>query len=212
MMEIIDCAQNSPEWLQARLGIVTASRMGTVMASGRSGAESKTRRSYMLQLAGEIITGEPAETFSNTHMERGHVMEPEARDNYAFMHDVEPQLVGFIRNGDKGASPDSLVGNNGLLEIKTKLPALLIDCLLRKPDDFPPEHKAQCQGALWVAEREWIDLAIYYPKMPLVVFRAHRDAKFIADLASAVRQFNEELHETVERVRAYGTLPERAAA
>lgn len=199
MIEIIDCAQGSPEWFAARAGIPTASQFATVMASGRGGGESKTRRTYMLKLAGELITGDPMDSFSNYHTERGHEMEPEARRLYAFENDVEPELVGFIRNGGTGASPDSLVGSDGLLEIKTKLPHLLLDALLR--GDFPPEHKAQCQGQLWVAEREWIDLICYWPKMPSLIVRAYRDEPYIEQIAEAVGQFNNELAEVVSRFK-----------
>ena len=202
MMEIIACAQGSDDWFRARMGIPTASMFHTVLASGVGGGDSKTRRTYMLKLAGEILTGKPCENYSNGDMERGHAMEPEARDLYAFMHGAEPEQVGFIRSGPKGCSPDSLIGNNGLLEIKTKAAHLHLDCLLR--DRFPPEHKAQCQGALWVAEREWVDLAIYWPDLPLFVSRAFRDEAYIAELASAVDQFNNELQHIVERVRRLG--------
>jgi len=195
MMQIIDCEQGSPDWHRARMGIPTASEFHSILAKG----EGKTRRSYMLRLAGEILTGEPAETFSNLHMERGKLMEDEARSCYAFMADADPERVGFVRNGPVGCSPDSFVGAVGMLEIKTKLPALLIDCLLK--DNFPPEHRAQCQGALWVAEREWIDLAIYWPGLPLFVKRAARDEAYIRDLAAAVDAFNSELAEIVERIR-----------
>ena len=178
--------------------MVTASRFKDVLAKG----EGKTRRSYMLQLAGELLTGEPHEGFMTADMERGHEMEPDARNMYALMTDANPELVGFIRNGAKGCSPDSLVGDVGMLEIKTKLPHLLIDVLLR--DEFPAEHKAQCQGALWVAEREWIDIAVYWPRLPLFIKRAYRDEAYIAGLAAAVDAFNAELAETVERIRSYG--------
>ena len=208
-MEVFTCAQNSEDWLKARMGIPTASEFATVMATGRDGGASKTRKSYMLKLAGEIITGQPSEGYSNAHTERGHDMEPEARDLYAFTRRADPQLVGFIRNGSKGASPDSLIGNDGLLEIKTKLPHLHIDCLLR--DEFPAEHKAQCQGALWVSEREWIDIAVYWPGLPLFVKRATRDEEYIAKLSDAVDQFNTELAEVVERVRRYGRVEREAA-
>jgi hypothetical protein len=207
MIEIFDCAQGSPEWFSARLGLPTASEFATVMAKGRDGGASLTRKTYMLKLAGEILTGEPAENFSNGHMERGKIMEAEARDLYAFTYDAYLTSVGFVRNGNKGCSPDSLIGDAGMLELKTKLPHLLIECLLK--DDFPPEHKAQCQGALWVAEREWIDIAIYWPKLPLFVKRARRDDGYIANLAGAVDAFNDELQETVRRIRRYD---ERAAA
>jgi hypothetical protein len=201
MIEIIDCAQGSPEWFSARLGLPTASEFATVMAKGRDGGASLTRKTYMLKLAGEILTGEPAENFSNGHMERGKIMEAEARDLYAFTYDADLTGVGFVRNGNKGCSPDSLIGDAGMLELKTKLPHLLIECLLK--DDFPPEHKAQCQGALWVAEREWIDIAIYWPRLPLFVKRARRDEGYIANLAGAVDAFNDELQETVRRIRQY---------
>lgn len=195
MMEILNCDQGSAEWFAARAGIPTASQFGTVMAKG----EGKTRRTYMLKLAGELLTGEPMDSFTNKHMERGHEMEPEARRFYAFQNDVEPELVGFIRNGKKGASPDSLVGKDGLLEIKTKLPHLLLDVILK--DSFPAEHRAQCQGQLWIAEREWIDLVCYWPKMPAHIVRAYRDEPYIKQISEAVDQFNDELAEIVTRFK-----------
>lgn len=202
MIQIFDCAQNSPEWYAARAGIPTASEFHTVMASGRGGGESKTRKTYMYKLAGEVVTGEATEGYSNAHMERGHIMEVEAREMYSFMTDAEIELIGFVRNGEKGASPDGLIGETGMFEAKSKLPHLLIEALFR--DDMPPEHKAQCQGALWVAEREWIDIVAYWPKMPLFIHRAHRDEAYIASIAAAVKDFNEELAEVVDRVRSYG--------
>lgn len=209
-IQIINCAQGTEEWLLARAGIPTSSMFATVMASGRGGGESKTRAKYMRQLAGEIITGKPMEGFTNAHMERGHAMEPEARELYAFAADVSPEQVGFIRNGQKGCSPDSLIGANGMLEIKTKLPDLLIECLER--DDFPPEHRSQCQGALWVAEREWIDIVVYWPEMPVFIKRAYRDEAYIKTMADAVEKFNEELAALVERVRSYEPSNQKAAA
>lgn len=208
-MKIIDCEQGTPEWFAARMGIPTASEFSTVMASGRGGGESKTRKTYLLKLAGEIITGEITDSYTNAHMERGKVMEEEARDFYALTADVDPQRVGFIVNGPKGCSPDSLIGDVGMLEIKTALPHILADLILR--DAFPPEHKAQTQGALWVAEREWIDLMVYWPKMPRFVKRAFREESYIKEMSAAVDQFNAELAETVERLRRYGNVEAKAA-
>lgn len=208
MVEIISCDQNSADWHRARMGIPTASEFATVMAKGKGGGESKTRQTYLYKLAGEIITGQPMESYSNAHMERGHAMEQEARDLYEFMTDQTCERVGFIRSGRKGASPDSLVGANGLVEIKTKLPHLVIEALFR--GEFPPEHKAQCQGQLWVAEREWLDIAIYWPGMPLFVTTATRDEAYIRELSDAVDIFNAELDIIVDRVRAYGERKEAA--
>jgi hypothetical protein len=201
MLQVIECDQGTPDWHAARAGIPTASMFGTVMASGKGGADSKTRTTYMHKLAGEIITGEPMESYSNAHMERGKEMEAEARDLYAFQQVVEPVQIGFIRSGQKGCSPDSLIGDTGMCEVKTKLPHLQIEVLLR--GELPPEHRAQCQGNLWVAEREWIDFVSYWPKMPLFVKRVYRDEPYIAGLASAVDAFNDELAALVERVRAF---------
>lgn len=208
-MQIINCEQGSEEWFRARAGMPTASEFATVMASGRGGGDSKTRRTYMLKLAGETLTGEPSESYTNAHMERGKVMEDEARRWYAFSRDVEPERVGFIVNGPKGCSPDSLLGADGMVEIKTALPHILIEKLLK--GEFSPEHKAQCQGALWVAEREWIDLVTYWPRLPPLVVRAQRDEVYIAGLSRAVDQFNEELAEMVEQVRRIGAAPRAAA-
>ncbi|HWL88142.1 MAG TPA: YqaJ viral recombinase family protein [Polyangiaceae bacterium] len=209
MMRIIDCEQGSEQWSRARIGLPTSSMFATIMAQGRGGGESKTRKTYLYKLAGEIVSGEPMENYTNAHMERGHAMEDEARRFYAFMHDAAPERVGFIVNGRKGCSPDSLLGDGGMLEIKTKLPHLLIEDLLQ--DQFPAEHAAQCQGALWVAEREWIDIAVYWPGIPMLVKRATRDETYIAKLSQAVDEFNVELAQTVQKIRALSGEPDAAA-
>lgn len=200
MIQIHTCEQGSEDWFRIRAGMPTASEFATVMASGRGGGESKTRRTYMLKLAGEILTGEPMEHFSNHHMERGKEMEAEARDLYAFMQDVDPEQCGFITNGPKGCSPDCLIGRNGMAEIKTKLPHLQLDVLLR--GEVPPEHKAQTQGQLWVAEREFVDFVSYWPKLPLFVHRSYRDEAYIKTISDAVDRFNDELAALVEQIRA----------
>lgn len=189
--------QGTEAWFAVRAGLPTASMFGDLLAKG----EGKTRRSYMRKLAAEIVTGEIGEGFTTQAMERGKSMEAEARDLYAFIHDAPLRQVGFISNGQKGCSPDSLIGDKGGLEIKTQRADLLIDTLLK--DKFPTEHTAQVQGNMWVAEREWWDLVVYWPKMPLFVKRAYRDEDYIKTLSDAVDEFNAELHELVEKVRGY---------
>jgi hypothetical protein len=194
MIEVFDVEQNSPDWYALRAGLVTASEFHKVLAKG----QGLTRAQYMRQLAAERLTGEPGERFTSAAMERGHLMEGEARDYYALMRDVDPQLVGFVRNGPVGCSPDAFVGD-GLLEIKTKRGDLLIETLLR--DGFPPEHTPQRQGALWVCEREWVDLICYWPGMPACIRRAYRDEPYIRSLAAEVERFEGELLAMVERLR-----------
>jgi hypothetical protein len=203
MIEVITCEQGSPEWFKARLGLPTASEFKTVMAKG----EGKTRRAYMLKLLGELLTGESEDSYSNAHMERGKAQEPEARDLYSFHRGVEPELVGFIKSGPKGCSPDSLIGKNGMLEIKTKLSHLQLDVLLA--NRLPPEHVAQCQGNLWVAEREWIDFCSYRPKLPLFVIRVFRDDTYIRKMAAEVDAFLAEMNELMAKVSEY-TIAEAA--
>lgn len=192
-LEIFDCEQGTPEWFAARLGIPTASCFGQILAKG----EGKTRRAYLLKLAGESITGELADSFGNAHTERGHAMEPDARNLYAFDHDVEPQLVGFMRRGRVGASPDSLIGDDGLLEIKTKLPHLQLDVLDK--GKLPSEHVAQVQGQLWVSGRAYCDFVSYWPRLPLFCVRVERDEKYIETLSQAVADFLGELDTYIAR-------------
>ena len=202
-MHILDCEQRSPEWFEARMGIPTASEFSTVLREGRKkGTPSKTRRTYMLKLAGEIITDQLMDRFSNAHMERGRAMEAEARAWYEFLRGVDTQPVGFIRNGNTGCSPDALVGDDGLLEVKTMLPHLLGDVLTRGA--FPNEFSAQCMGQLWVSGRTWLDLVIYWPDMPTYITRVGRNEEYIATLADEIKLFNEQLDELVAQIREYG--------
>ena len=188
-VQIFDCEQGTDEWRQCRLGIPTASEFRSIMAKGKG----QMRHTYMMKLLGERFTGEAADNYTNGHMERGHAMEDEARRLYAFMQDVEPVRVGFIRNGFVGCSPDSLIGDDGMLEIKTKLPHLQIEALIA--GKLPSEHQAQVQGQMWVAERQWVDFVSYWPRLPLFVKRVERDEAYIATLAAEVEQFLSELQD-----------------
>jgi len=189
MIQIFTCKQGSEEWRRARMGVPTASEFHSVLAKG----EGKTRKKYMFELLGERLTGEPMAQFSNVHTERGHALEDEARQLYSF--DVaEPLLqVGFVRNGPVGCSPDSLVGEDGVLEIKTKLPHLQLEVLHN--NRVPPEHIAQCQGVLWVTNRKWLDFVSYWPGLPLFVRRVIPDLEYFDKLAAALGAFEAELQE-----------------
>lgn len=204
-MEVFNFEQGTPEWFECRRGLPTASKFATVMAKG----EGKTRSEYMRKLAGEILTGEISEQFSNAHTDRGNAMEDEARETYAFLETAEIIRVGFIRNGNKGASPDSLVGANGGLEIKTALPHIQIDRLER--NRLPPEHRAQVHGNIWLSEREWWDFVSYWPRLPVLTVRVYRDEDFIKEMSSEIDRFNDELAVLVDRVRRYGQINAEAA-
>jgi predicted phage-related endonuclease len=202
-LEVFDCEQGSQEWFNARCAVVTASEFATVLAKGLGGGESVTRRKYLLTLAGEAITGEVADKWEgNRHTERGKLLEPEARDAYALITGADPVQVGFMRRGGAGASPDSLVGDDGLLEIKTKLPHLQLECL--ESDRLPPEHVAQVQGQLWISGREWCDFVSYWPGLPIFIKRVERDEAYIAGLSVAVNDFIAEMAAIVNKYTRRG--------
>lgn len=179
-------------------------------AKSRNSNPAAMRAKYLDRLAAEIITEEPdPDTFASAHLDRGKEHEHEARALYAMTY--EPvTLVGFMRNGRVGASPDSLVGTNGGLEIKSALPHIQLPRL--RAGVLPPEHKAQVQGNLWIAEREWWDFMSYWPKLPPLVVRVYRDEAYIAQLAKAIDAFNEELDALVASIRTYQNFSSQARA
>lgn len=200
MQTITEIEQGTPEWLALRLGIVTASEMDCLLVNGKDksglGAGAFT---YMDQLIGERITGEAADPFGgNRHTERGHELEGVARGLYEDRESVKAKQVAIILNHGAGYSPDSLIGDDGLAEIKTKLPKFQVGVILS--GEIPREHITQCQGGLWLAEREWIDFISYWPGMPLFVKRAYRDEVMIRKLAERVNTFYELLDERMNRV------------
>lgn len=206
MIEYFDCEQGSDEWFELRRGLITASEFVTVMRQGRKkGEPSLTRREYMLKLMGERLTGDPMYRYKNDHMERGHTQEPAARDMYAFLTDLEPKPIGFIKNHGVGCSPDSLIGDDGMLEIKTKLAHLQLEILLSGA--LPSEHVPQVQGQLWVACRQWCDFVSYCPRLPLFKLRVFRDERYIEGIAASVDLFEREMATLMEAIQ-----PKREAA
>jgi hypothetical protein len=201
-LEIFDVEQNTQEWAILRCGIPTASCFAKVLAQPRKGSdESKTRKDYMNQLADEAIYHDPVESYTNANMERGHLLEAEARDIYQLENAVLAHPVGFVRNHTvrAGCSPDSLIGTEGLLEIKTSFPRLWVQHVVH--GTYPPEHTPQVQGALWVTGRQWCDLMLYWPKRRPHVVRIERDDAYIYALADAVWKFNVELDDLVRAMR-----------
>ena len=196
-----DLEQGTDEWLMARLGVPTASEFDAIMKCGRGGGPSKERMTYMFKLIGERLTDEPSAKFDTFATRRGHELEPEARDLYTMLTGNEVTQVGFIARGKWcGASPDGLIGDDGMLEIKTKLPHLQIPVLLS--GEVPAEHVAQLQGQMWVADRAWVDFLSYWPGLRPFLKRVHRDEDYIAKLASAVEEFHAQMDEVMAKVRA----------
>lgn len=192
-IEIVSCEQGTEEWHMARLGIVTMSRVQCLLVKGRDasgfGADAL---SYMFELMGERFTGEAAGSFAgNQHTQRGHEHEPIARAAYEERTGAQVHETGIMLNHGVGYSPDGLVDNNGLIEIKSKLPKKLLEALYA--NEVPGEHMGQIQGGLWVSEREYLDFIAYFPGIPIFVKRVFRDEKVISNIAEAVSRFHEEM-------------------
>ncbi len=201
---IINCIQGTEQWQKVRNGLITASLFEMVMAQTKNGEKTARYQSIMMKLAGERITGKIVDEGTTLSMRRGTELEPNARKLYATLTHTEPECVGFVLadDGKKGFSPDAFVEKNGLLEIKTKKPEILIPYFTQK--GFPAEHKAQCQGGLWIAQREWVDLMLYWPDMPPLIKRAYRDEVYIRKLENEICRFNEALEIMVQRIKSAG--------
>ena len=195
MLVIHDLPQGSPEWFDLRAGMITASGMKNVLAKGKG----KTRKTYMYKLIGEVFTGEYTEGFSNAHTDRGHELEPEARALYESELDCVVSECGFMVETDinVGYSPDG-VTDDGLLEIKTRLPHLMAETL--DTQKVPSEHKAQIQCGLWVTGKEWLDFVAYWPGMPVFIQRVTRDDEYIKTMGSECEQFYSEMNEIMDRI------------
>lgn len=204
-----DAPQRSDAWFAARLGKVTASRVGDVMATTKSGP-SASRKNYMAELVAERLTGKPAERFQSAAMAHGTEAEPQARRLYEFLHDVTVEEVGFLLHPsipNFGASPDGLVGADGLVEIKAPNTATHIDTLLGAPIDR--KYLLQMQVQMSVTDRAWCDFVSFDPRLPaemqLFVQRVPRDDALIMQINEAVTAFLVELGRTVGLLSArYG--------
>ena len=201
-MEIIrDIEQGSQAWLDLRLGKVTASKVKDVLTNGRGSAISKTAETYMFDLLSEILTGQPKSFFENDAMRWGTETEPQARAMYELLADVEVEEVAFIAlNEHVGVSPDGLVGQDGLLEIKC--PTTTTQLKRAMSDDYSADYKAQIQMQLWVSGRKWCDFVSFDPRLncdaKYLIQRVERDEEYIKNMAEKVNAFVEELKAKVE--------------
>lgn len=200
-MQVHNMEQGTQEWFDVRAGIVTASRAKDLMAKG----QGKTRLAYMYQLIGEVMTGEPVQVFKgNEHTERGHEMEPVARELYEQRVGTEVVQTGFIRNhddiGGAGYSPDGLVGEHGALEIKSRLPHIQAELL--DTGKVPRDSMLQMQFGMWVAGLDWCDYVSYWPGMPLFVQRVEFDAEMADEIQEALIKFYAEMNQKLEKLAA----------
>lgn len=204
-MKVFDVDQGSPEWFACRAGIATASNFAAVMATVKSG-EAAERRNYRARLVVESITGKSPDGYQNAAMRQGIEREPDARALYESRSGVWVDEVGFCRHDSlpAGASPDGMVGEDGLVEIKSPELATHLDYLLS--DGMPAKYRPQVQGQLWITGREWCDFVSFNPDFPeklrLGVWRIHRDDVYIQTLQAEVTRFMVEVAAELEKLRA----------
>lgn len=205
-MIVHDVQQGTAEWLNVRLGIPTASDFDRIITpKTRKASSSQTK--YLCQLLAERLTGAPVSDIEPTDMMlRGQMLEPEAADWYEIATGRNVQKVGFVTDSDQryGCSPDRLVGDDGLLEIKCPGATNHVAALLELMDD---EHFVQVQGQLWVTGRKWCDLLFYHPDLPKRVVRIQRDEEFIGQLSREVLSFVAQLDAAFERLTSGGPEP-----
>jgi putative phage-type endonuclease len=195
--------QRSEEWFQARLGKVTASRVVDVLAKIKSG-ESASRRNYKIQLVSERLTGEKQETYINQAMQDGIDREQFAREKYVQQFG-EVEEVGFIQHPtlEAGASPDGLVGTDGIIEIKCPMGSTHTETLMTQ--EVPSKYVPQIQFQLLVTGRKWCDFVSYNPMFPenLQVFvrRVFANKEYQKELEDEVKQFLNEVDDVINKLK-----------
>lgn len=200
-----DIEQGSEAWLKMRLSIPTASNFHRIISP--TGKKSEQSDQYMRELIAERIRGARFEKFKKTaSMERGNELEEQAAQTYALLRGIEPQKVGFITNdaGTIGCSPDRLLGDDGLLEIKCPDPDTMVSYMLR--GKLEQTYRPQTQGQMWIAERKWGDTIAYDELMVPVIMRSERDNSFIMDLSREMNEFLAKMQQALEDLRRKGYI------
>ena len=196
--------QGSPEWLAARCGKITASRIADMMARTKNGYGA-SRANYLAQLVAERLTGKPTESYTNAAMQWGTDTEPQARAAYEFHSGQSVVEVSFIEHPSismAGASPDGLIGDDGLIEIKCPLTATHIEYLLS--GNVPGKYEKQMQFQMACTGRKWCDFFCFDPRLSerlrMFTARLKRDDAMIQQIEQEVIAFQAELAETLYKL------------
>ncbi len=189
MSVLVEVEQRSDEWLKLRCGVATASCFDKIITPA-TGKASASAVAYRRELLAEWLMGEPVSIKESGWMQRGTEMEPEARAFYEFEADAEVTEAGFVFLDERrqiGCSPDGLVGDDGLIEIKCPAPHTHVGYLIDAK--LPTAYIPQVQGALWVTGRQWCDFVSYSDTMESLIVRVRRDEGYIAKMAVLIEAF-----------------------
>jgi putative phage-type endonuclease len=201
----INIEQGSDEWKQARLGHVTASNIAEVMSKGKGTAEAVGRYKYKVRLVAERLTMTPGESYTNAAMQWGIEQEQFACIAYEAQKETFVDKIGFVLHPEikwLGVSPDRIVGNEGLIEVKCPNTTTHLDYLFE--GKVPSEYYKQIQCQLWVTGRQWCDFVSYDPRLPkrnqLLIVRTERDEKLIAEMKTETEKFLAEVETLIMKL------------
>ena len=200
--------QGSEDWFAQRLGKITASRISDLMATIKTG-ESASKKKYRNELIRERLTGKRIDHYVNSHMDRGTDLEPLARASFEIKTNCFVTQVGFITHPIitmAGASPDGLINDDGLIEIKVPMPETHLDYILDNNNYFKARYYNQVQFQLaCLPERKWCDLVSYDPDMPddlqLHIVRVDRDDDYIQKIETEIIKFDSEITEVILKLK-----------
>lgn len=193
--------QGTPEWIAVRLGKVTGSGFDSILTP-KELKPSKAAAKYMATLIAETVLGAPVDETESEWMTRGTFLEAEARARYGWLRNVDPEEVGFIARDDErvGCSPDSLIGEDGGLEIKCPKVDNHIAYLLN-PASLVAEYRGQVQAGLLITGRAWWDLMSYNPAFPEVIVRVLPDPAYQKAIVPALDDFLVQLDAALARIQ-----------
>jgi len=200
--------QRTEEWYMARCGQLGASQLASALAEGKGGAESSTRRNLMAEIVAMRLTGQAPDGFTSAAIQWGIDNEPLARAMYEIKTNTDVEQVGFISHPSiewTGASPDGLIGDDGLIEIKCPNTATHIDYLMA--GKAPAAYIKQMLWQMECTGRKWCDFVSYDPRMPedlqLFVIRFERDDEKLKELRVGVIKFLDEVNEVMDKLQSY---------
>lgn len=205
MSTVLEMEQRTPAWYQARCGVLTASVVSAIYGYRKDGKETAERRDLRMRLALERVTGQPIdEPYTNADMQRGNDLEPHARAAYEMATGRLVQEVGFVLDDELplGCSPDGLVGDDGLIQIKAPRPANHFETV--EAQKVPDGYLYQLIHELMLTDRQWVDFVSFCPQMPagldLVIVRYARDEQAVAAHRLACGLFLVEVASTVAKI------------
>jgi hypothetical protein len=198
-VDVFHCEQRTSEWFKLKCGTPSASNFQAIIKKLKNGNYSSERRKYLYKIVAERISDECVSSYFSVDMERGVELEKEAKSLYELTMDVSVDVeVGFMMVDRWGYSPDGLIGDDGLIEIKC--PRLENHLETLDLGEMPDCYQAQVQGGLLISGRVWCDFISYAQKMPIFIKRIYRDEEYINDLKKELELFCDDANELYNRI------------